>query len=139
MDHPLPYRLPPPSAAPGAVAPPLSDAVLLPGGLAFISGQGPLVDGVLTLGTIEHEVDLTLRNLLAVVERLGGQAQHIVRCTCYLADLADVPAMNAVYARTFADHPPARTTIGVALQGGMKVEIEAVALVGAPAVPAVGH
>lgn len=105
---------------------PISDAVVLAGGLAFLSGQGPVEDGRLSLGALAHETTLTLQNLLSVVTSLGGNKQSIVRCTCYLADLADVPAFNEIYADFFGDCLPARTAVGAALQGGMKVEAEAV-------------
>ncbi len=105
---------------------PLSDAVVLDNSLAFVSGQGPIGPNGLSLGTIEHESALTLQNLLAVVSALGGTKESVARCTVYLADLADVAAFNRVYSDVFDDALPARTAIGVALQGGMKVEVEAV-------------
>ncbi len=116
----------------GALAP-TSEAVVLPGGLTFICGQGPIEDGRVSSGSIERETSLTLLNLLAVVESLGGSSASVVRCTCYLANLADVPAFNAIYARTFVGALPARTAVGAALQAGMKVEVEAVAWLPQPA------
>jgi 2-iminobutanoate/2-iminopropanoate deaminase len=54
----------------------------------------------------------------------------VVKTTVFLVDLADFAKMNEVYARAFAHHPPARSTVQVAaLPRGARVEIEAIAVV----------
>ena len=58
----------------------------------------------------------------------GASLSHVVRCGVFLADVGDFAAMNAVYAEIFPDPKPARTTIGCALAGGIKVEIDCVAV-----------
>ena len=58
----------------------------------------------------------------------------VVKTTVYMLDLAEFGEMNAVYAEAFGAAPPARATIGVAaLPAGARVEIEAVAVLGAGA------
>jgi len=70
-----------------------------------------------------------LRNLAAVLEQAGSSLQHVVKTTVFLADMADFPAMNEVYARHFGDHRPARSTVAVrTLPKDARVEIDAVAL-----------
>jgi 2-iminobutanoate/2-iminopropanoate deaminase len=55
----------------------------------------------------------------------------VLRCGVFLIDLGEFPQMNAVYARMFGAHRPARTTIqAAALPGeGLRVEIDAIAYV----------
>lgn len=103
-----------------------SGSVVCEGRLGFISGRGPMRDGVFVSGTIEEETRLTLECLVAAVERIGGSKRSIVRCGCFLADLADWPRFDAEYRAFFGEAFPARTTIGAALGAGIKVEIDAV-------------
>ena len=54
---------------------------------------------------------------------------RVVKTTCFLADLDDYPAFNAVYGRYFAVNPPPRSTVHVAkLPLGSLVEVECIAL-----------
>jgi 2-iminobutanoate/2-iminopropanoate deaminase len=54
----------------------------------------------------------------------------VIRVDVYLADMTDFPAMNEEYAKVFTSPYPARTTVGVTLPPGMKVEITAFAVEG---------
>jgi 2-iminobutanoate/2-iminopropanoate deaminase len=112
-------------AAPSATAP-FSDAVLTEGRLAFLAGQGPILNGPVAGGSIAEQTRVTLQNLAAVLERLGADASAVVNCTCYLADLAGLDEFNAAYLEFFGDHRPARTTVQAQLIGGIGVEITAV-------------
>ena len=99
----------------------------------YVSGQGP-IDGCgnIVEGDIESEVHLTLSNIRRLVEAAGGEIGSVVKCTCYLADIADFDAFDVIYQDFFkhAAIPPVRTTIAAALDG-IKIEIDAVAYVGA--------
>ena len=67
-------------------------------------------------------------NLQAVLAAGGTTLASVVKTTVYMTDLADFPAMNAVYGRFFPQDPPARATIQAAkLPAGALVEIDAVA------------
>jgi 2-iminobutanoate/2-iminopropanoate deaminase len=118
----------------GAPAPvgPYAQAVAA-GGLVFASGQVPLdpVSGKLVAGGIEVQTERALANLRAVLEAAGSSLARVVRTTVYLADLADFPRMNEVYARHFAGDPkPARTTIQAArLPLGAAIEVDAIAVI----------
>ncbi|HMM48264.1 MAG TPA: Rid family detoxifying hydrolase [Miltoncostaeaceae bacterium] len=119
--------------APAPVAgAPYSQAIGAPvGETIYVSGQVPVdpSTGGLVSDDIADQTAMALSNLCAVVEAAGGRPQDIVRCTVFLTDLADFPAMNAVYGRTFVDRPPARSTVGVAaLPLGARVEIDAIAV-----------
>lgn len=121
-------------AAPAPVAgAPYNQAVAVPPGeTLFISGQVPAdpATGALVEGDVAVQTRRVLDNLLAVLAAAGAGPRDVVKCTCFLVDIAaDFPAMNAVYGEVFTDDPPARSTIGVAaLPLGARVEIEAVAV-----------
>jgi len=114
--------------APAAIGP-YSQAVRS-GGFLFCSGQIPLdpETGKLVEGGIEAQTESVLMNLEAVLAAGGATLAAVVKTTVFLADLADFPAMNAVYGRYFPEDPPARATVQAArLPAGARVEIEAVA------------
>jgi 2-iminobutanoate/2-iminopropanoate deaminase len=115
-------------AAPAAIGP-YSQAVSV-GGFLFTSGQVALDprSGELVAGGFEAEARQVFANLAAVLAAAGCGFADVVRATVYLADLADFPALNAIYAEIFAGHKPARSTVQVAaLPKGARVEIDLVA------------
>jgi 2-iminobutanoate/2-iminopropanoate deaminase len=117
--------------SPGAPKPigPYSQAVVARGFL-FASGQIPLDPKTnrLVEGDIEAQAERVLRNLMAVLEQAGAGPEAVVKTTIYLADMADFPRVNAVYARFLGADPPARATVQVAgLPMGVGVEIDLVA------------
>jgi 2-iminobutanoate/2-iminopropanoate deaminase len=117
------------SAAPSAVGP-YSQAISTDE-LVFCSGQVGLdpASGELVQGGVEAETERALKNLEAVLDAAGCSMGDVVKTTCFLADIADFGAFNAIYARFFPDPPPARSTFGVAaLPKGARVELEAVAV-----------
>lgn len=118
------------SSAPKAIGP-YSQAVI-EGGFLFSSGQVPLdpATGRLVEGGIETSTERVLDNLEAVLREAGLSFAHVVRTTVYLTRAEDFPAMNAVYARRFGDHRPARSTvIAAALPAGAPLEIDLIARV----------
>jgi len=117
------------TAAPAAVGP-YSQAVKA-GSLIFCSGQIPLdpVTGALVAGDITAAAEQVLENLGAVLAAAGASPSRVVKTTVFLTDMADFAAVNAVYARYFGDHKPARACVQVsALPKGATVEIEAIAV-----------
>jgi len=116
------------SQAPRPIGP-YSQAVIS-GGFLFCSGQIALdpATGQLVEGEIEAQTDRVLLNLLAVLREAKMGPENVVKTTVYLADMADFPKMNEVYARHLGKEPPARTTIQAAgLPMGVRVEIDVVA------------
>jgi 2-iminobutanoate/2-iminopropanoate deaminase len=100
-------------------------------GFVFLSGQIPLDPKTQQVveGDITVQTERVLENLKGVVEAAGSSLQHAVRTTVFLADMNDFTAMNEVYARYFAAHPPARSTVEVSrLPRNARVEIDLVAL-----------
>lgn len=116
------------SAAPPAVAS-YSQAIDT-GQLVFLAGQTGLdpQTGEIVEGGVDAEAERALRNLVAVLDAAGLTMADVVKTTCFLADIDDFAAFNAVYARFVGDPPPARSTFAVAaLPRGARVEIEAIA------------
>ncbi len=119
------------SGAPRAIGP-YSQAVEAAGARTlWLSGQIPLdpATGELVAGDVAAQTARVMENLRAVLAAAGAGFEHVVRCTIYLADLADFAKVNEVYGRAFPADPPARATVQVAaLPRGARVEIDAVAV-----------
>jgi 2-iminobutanoate/2-iminopropanoate deaminase len=117
--------------APAAIGP-YSQAVEARGARTlWLSGQIPLdpATGELVRGDVAAQTARVMENLRAVLAAAGAGFEHVVRCTIYLADLADFAKVNEVYGRSFPAEPPARATVQVAaLPRGARVEIDAVAV-----------
>jgi 2-iminobutanoate/2-iminopropanoate deaminase len=109
---------------------PYSQAVRT-GDLVFVSGQVALDPETHEIvgDTIEEQTERVLANLRAILDAAGSGVERIVKTTVYLADWADFPGMNDVYARHLGSPPPARATAGITLPPGLLVEIDAVATV----------
>ena len=114
-------------SAPEAIGP-YSQAVRY-GDLLFVSGQIPLdpETGEIVSGDVEIQTKRVLENLEAIVKASGMALQHVLKCTCFLKDMADFAKFNAVYATYFADILPARETVEVSrLPKDVLVEISAI-------------
>jgi 2-iminobutanoate/2-iminopropanoate deaminase len=112
---------------------PYSQAII-EGDFIFVAGQGPINPGTgsLELGDVCAETKRVFENLRAILQAAGSSLDHVVKCNVYLRDINDFAAMNEVYATYFSAPFPARTTIQAgALPGGIAVEIECIARVGA--------
>jgi 2-iminobutanoate/2-iminopropanoate deaminase len=85
------------------------------GNLVFCSGQTPLdpETNQIVGENITEQTERVLENLEIVLQGLGLSLQNVVKCNVYLKSMADFEGMNAVYARMFAPHTPARTTISI--------------------------
>lgn len=113
--------------APKAIGP-YSQAVKV-GGLVFTAGQIALKpDGTWAGGDITAQTHQVMRNLTAVLEAAGSGVEHIVKSTCFLADMNDFAAFNEVYGSYLKGNLPARSTVQVAgLPKGGLVEVEVIA------------
>lgn len=118
-------------AAPAAAGP-YSQAIRA-GDLVFTAGQLGIdpASGELTSDDVQAQAARALANLRAILEAAGSGMDRLVKVTVYLADIADWPAVNEVYAREVPQPFPARSAFAVRdLPKGARVEIEAVATVG---------
>src|SRR3954470_6301897 len=104
------------------------------GDLLFCSGQIAIdpKTSEMVKGGVEAETEQVLSNLKAVLAAAGATLADVVKTTVYLSDFSEFAAMNAIYVRAFPTDPPARATVGVsALPRGAKIELEAIARLGA--------
>jgi len=111
---------------------PFSEAVRV-GDTLYVSGSVGNIPGTMNLaeGGIGPETRQTLENIKAVLEKHGSSMDRVVKCTVFLADIAEWAAMNEVYVTFFPDHKPARSALGVSgLALGARTEIECIATVG---------
>ena len=81
-------------------------------------------------GGIAAETRKTMENIKAVLEKHGASMSDVVKCTVFLADIAEWSAMNEVYIEFFPSNPPARSALGVSgLALDARTEIECIAVV----------
>ena len=113
--------------APAAIGP-YSHAYVTIGGLVYTSGQIPSYpDGSPMDEGIEAQAHQSCRNVGAVLEAAGTDFAHVIKTTCFLADMADFAVFNKVYAAYFTSRP-ARSCVAVkTLPAGALCEIEAIA------------
>ena len=112
--------------APAAIGPYSQAIVAEP--FVYTSGQlgmdpttGTLQDG------IEAQTEQALKNLCAILRAAGSDPARVVKTTCFLTDMQNFAAFNAIYA-TYFPNCPARSCVAVAaLPKGALVEVEAVA------------
>lgn len=115
--------------APAAIGP-YSQAIETDGFL-FTSGQIPInpATGEIEGTTIEEQAEQVMQNISAILEAAGLDFSHVVKTTCFLADLTDFTAFNAVYGKYFPKAAPARSCFAVAgLPKGAKLEVETICI-----------
>lgn len=116
------------ASAPAAVGP-YCQAKLC-GNTLYTSGQLGLVPetGKLAEG-IEGQAHQSLKNLGSILKEAGMDYADVVKTTCFLANISDFAAFNAIYAEYFKGEVPARSCFAVKdLPMGGLVEIECIAV-----------
>ena len=113
--------------APEAIGP-YSQAVCT-GNLVFTSGQIAInpVTASVEATTIEEQTEQVCKNLSAVLEAAGSSLDKAVKTTCFLADMADFAAFNAVYGTYFSAKPARSCVAAKSLPKNVLVEIEVIA------------
>ena len=117
----------------GVASLPVFSLAVRSGDLIFLSGQLGAIPGVsppqVVEGGIEAETRQTMENMIAVLDAAGATLEDLLKCTVFLADIADYEAMNAVYAEYFTSDPPARAALaGSGLALGALVEVDCIAV-----------
>ena len=113
--------------APSAIGP-YSQAIVC-GDMLFTSGQIPInpQTGNIEATDITSQTEQVMKNLGAVLEAAGTSFENVVKTTCFLANIADFAAFNAVYAEYFVSKP-ARSCVAVKdLPKGALCEVELIA------------
>ena len=98
------------------------------GGFVYTSGQIPVnpVDGTVPEG-IEAQAHQSCKNVGAVLAAGGVSFESVFKTTCFLADMADFAAFNAVYEQYFVSKPARSCVAAKQLPKGVLCEIEAIA------------
>ena len=115
------------SNAPEAIGP-YSQAIIC-GNMLFTSGQIPInpATGEVEAEGITDQATQVMKNLSAVLAEAGTSFEKVVKTTCFLSDMADFAAFNAVYAEYFTSKP-ARSCVAVkTLPKNVLVEVEVIA------------
>ncbi len=113
--------------APAAVGP-YSQAVVS-GGMVYTAGQVALdpASGAMVGTDVTAQAHQVMKNLTAVLSAAGSGLDKAVKTTCFLADMDDFAAFNAVYAEYFPNKP-ARSCVAVkTLPKGALCEVEVIA------------
>ena len=114
--------------APAAIGP-YSQAKMV-GNFVFASGQIPVdpATGEVAGDKIETQAEQSCKNVGAILEEAGLTFDNVVKTTCFLADMADFAAFNAVYEKYFTSKP-ARSCVAVKqLPKNVLCEVEAIAV-----------
>ena len=101
---------------------PLSEAVRY-GGVIYLAGK----TGGQGEPGIQPETRRVLESIKGALENFGSSMDKVLKCTVFLADMADWAAMNEIYTEYFPVNKPARTAVGVSFGGATLVEIECIA------------
>lgn len=113
--------------APAAIGP-YSQGMIV-GDLIYTSGQIPInpATGNIESDDVSKQAEQAIKNIKAVLEAAGSSLEKVVKTTCFLQNIQDFAAFNAVYEKFFVNKP-ARSCVEVgALPKGALVEIEVIA------------
>lgn len=125
--------------SPAAPEPPpgLFSQALLVGGVLYVAGQhaGAPGGGVLGDGSMQSQARETLLKIKALVEAAGGTLRDVVKLTVFVTDIGERMAVSAARREFFAEPFPASTLVEIKalVEPALKVEIEAIAMIGAGA------
>lgn len=97
------------------------------GDFVYVSGQVPALEGEIISGGIVAQTEQVMQNIIAVLKAADCGLEHVVKVNCWLDDPRDFTSFNAVFAKYFTAHPPARSTVQSALMVDAKVEMDVIA------------
>ncbi|RQO77711.1 reactive intermediate/imine deaminase [Aquitalea sp. FJL05] len=103
-----------------------------------LSAQLPIdpASGQLVAGGVKEQAEQSFKNIKAIVESIDHVMDDVVRITIFLKNIADLDAVNQVYATFFPAYRPALTTVAVAaLPLGALVQVEALVSNGEGTIP----
>ena len=116
--------------APQAIGP-YSQAIKA-GDFLYASGQIPInpEDGEIDATTITDQAERVCKNIGEILKAAGTDYEHVVKTTCFLAEMSDFAPFNAVYEKYFTGKP-ARSCVAVKqLPRDVLCEVEIIAYLG---------
>ena len=113
--------------APAAIGP-YSQAIAV-GNFLFTSGQIPVdpATGEIAGNDVTAQAEQVMKNLNAVLTEAGTSFEKAIKTTCFLADMADFAAFNAVYGKYFTEKPARSCVAAKQLPKDVLVEVEVIA------------
>lgn len=95
-------------------------------GFVFTSGQIGMdpETGEVAEGGITGQTEQAMRNLQAIAEAAGTDLAHTVKTLCFLADMGDFDAFNAVYEKYFPLKPARSCVAAKQLPKNVLCEVE---------------
>ena len=102
------------------------------GDFLYASGQIPInpANGEIEGSDINAQTELVCRNIGEILKAAGSDYAHVVKTTCFLAEMSDFGAFNAVYEKYFTGKP-ARSCVAVKqLPKNVLCEVEIIAYLG---------
>lgn len=115
--------------APAAIGP-YSQGIIV-NGMLYASGQIPIIpeSGAIAEGDITVQARQVMQNIGEILKAAGTSYEQVVKTTCFLADMGDFGAFNAVYEEYFTGKP-ARSCVAVKqLPKNVLCEVEVIAVV----------
>lgn len=116
--------------APAAIGP-YSQGIIA-GDTLYASGQIPIIPetGEIAQGDITVQAQQVMKNVGAILEAAGTDYTKVIKTTCFLVEMSDFAAFNAVYEKYFTEKP-ARSCVAVKqLPKDVLCEVEVIAYVG---------
>ena len=107
--------------------------VVKAGDFIYLSGMvGMKADGTIPPDTV-NQFEIALKSIDTCLRQAGGRADQVVKVLVFMTDVTERASINPIRQRYFGEHKPASTLVEVKalVDPRMKVEIEAVAYVGA--------
>lgn len=100
------------------------------GSIVSVAGQAGFdpATGQLAGPDVATQTRQTFKNIEAILATRGATLDDVIRVDVFLSTLGDFGAMNEVYGTIFNEPYPTRTTVGVELPPGLKVEITVLAV-----------
>ncbi len=115
--------------APAAIGP-YSQGIIA-NGMLYASGQIPIIPetGELEKGDITAQAHQAIKNAGEILKAAGTDYTKVVKTTCFLDNMDDFAAFNAVYEQYFTGKPARSCVAGKTLPKNVLCEVEVVAVV----------
>ena len=115
--------------APAAIGP-YSQGIIA-NGFLFAYGQIPInpATGEIEGKDITEQAELVMKNVGEILKEAGTTYENVVKTTCFLADMADFAAFNAVYEKYFTGKPTRSCVAVKTLPKNVLCEVEVTSLV----------
>lgn len=113
--------------APDAIGP-YSQAYLCDNTL-YTSGQIAInpENGELVAGGIKEQTARVIENIASILREAGFGFEHVIKTTCFLANMDDFATFNEVYGQHFVSKPARSCVQAAKLPKGALVEVEIIA------------